>query len=108
MLLQSLSGEMRSKHSECESTTGLLDVKVEKVEVLELNVGLLVDKAGNVGEMQQQLHAQERELDSTKRMLEARKADVREKTHDFGLLKLVQKSARAATSRGERLMRNFA
>lgn len=58
------------------------------MEGLELKVGLLVDETGKDGEVRQRLYAQEKELVLTKRALEAREADAKEKAHNCGCLEL--------------------
>lgn len=65
-----------------------------------LKVGLRVDEAGKAGEMQRRLDAQEKELESTKRVLERKEADVKEMARDCSCLELEQKSARSAIKRG--------
>lgn len=51
-ILFSFAGEVQSKRSDCKAPTGHLDAKVAKVYELEMKVGLLVDEAGKVAEMQ--------------------------------------------------------
>lgn len=54
-LLQFLADEVQSKRSKCNATTQRLNTKNTKVEELDLKAWLLIDKAGKVGMMQQQL-----------------------------------------------------
>lgn len=74
---------------------------------MELKVGLLADEAGNVGEMQQLLDDQAKELDSTKPVLEAKEYDIKQKSYDCRRLKMDVKPARAAIKRGERVMQTL-
>lgn len=64
-----------------------------------MKLRLLMDDAGEVGKMHLKLDVQAKQLNSTKRTLEAKEADVKEKAHECSRLELVLKSMRTAISR---------
>lgn len=86
--LRSLANEVQAKLIGCEATKWQLDMKNAQVEESELKVGLLVDEAGKVGKIQRRLDAHPKELESTKRALQTKKADMKKKTQDYGRLQL--------------------
>lgn len=72
-----------------------------------MEVELLAYDAGKVVKMQRRLVAQAMEMDMTKRVLEAKETEIKEKGYNFGHLKLELESARAAISRVAKVMRDF-
>lgn len=78
------------------------------MEELKLKVGLLADEPGKSGDIKRLQNSPEKKLDSTKWELEAKEVNLNEKAGDCGRLELVLRSAQAAISRCERLMRDLA
>lgn len=104
--LRSLTNGLQLNSIELRATLRQLHAKVDNAAELKLKVGLLADEAEKVCKLQRRLNSYSERLDTTKRALETKETDVKEKAHHFISLELEVEPARAAISRGERLMRD--
>lgn len=85
-LLRDLVGDVHLKHSECEAMKQQLDARVAKVEEFKLKVEFLADEAEKFEETPQWLNVQTKWIDSTKWVLQANEAEMKEKAHVCGRL----------------------